>query len=526
MTRSMAGKGIGLALIAGTMWGALAGCGAGGPAEAMRPKAKTAADAVGDTEECRDVKSGAKPLVVDWSPEKRADLEVAMRDGVAVVAYDCKKIELLTDCHADGSYGFKGVILKQQLIRLEDSSEIKANLPLSGAALVAKIGAELERGATLDLATALVGKKMSTRISVPRTELHGSCTGATHFVRGAGVGAFVLQTGEKARLASVAEVFSVGAESKSSSSKLARQEDGSVEACKKAAAENETPPPNCGGLIRLELLPITEGGVAAKTAAVDEEGQACAAGLVFAEGKCTRASSTATHSCQPGDSADCAAQCEKNDATSCARHANFTLKGGDAAKAKTLFEKACNLGSGSACSNLGALQLKASEPALALKSFDKSCSLGAAIGCFNLGNLHYEGIGTSKDLARAAALYQQACNAGSADGCVNLGNAYDDGEGVAKDSAKALHLLKRACEGDHAIGCTNLGSMYAAGTGTTADIALALKTWDKGCTLGGGSACEYAGKRYKAGDGVAADPAKASTYLSNACKLGVKTACQ
>lgn len=526
MTRSMAAKGIGLALIAGSMWGALAGCGAGGPAEMLRPKSKTAADAVGDVEECRDVKSGVKPLVVDWSPEKRADLEVAMRDGVAVVAYDCKKIELLTDCHADGSYGFKGVILKQQLIRLEDSSEIKANLPLSGAALVAKISAELERGATLDLATALVGKKMSTRVSVPRAELHGSCTGATHFVRGAGVGAFVLQTGEKARLASAAEVFSVGAASKSSSSKLARQEDGSVEACKKAAAENETPPPNCGGLIRLELLPITEGAVATKTAAGDEEGQACAAGLVFAEGKCTRASSTATHSCEPSDSADCQAQCDKNDATSCGRHANITLKAGDAAKARTLFEKACNLGSGSACSNLGALQLKANEPALALKSFDKSCSLGAAIGCFNLGNLHYEGIGTGKDLARAASLYQQACNAGSADGCVNLGNAYDDGEGVAKDSAKAFNLFKRACEGDHAIGCTNLGSMFAAGTGTTADVTLALKTWDKGCTLGGGSACEYAGKRYKAGDGITADPAKATSYLGSACKLGVKTACQ
>ncbi len=511
-------------MIVGALWTGLAGCGTGGIAEAVRPTAKTAANAMGD-EECRDVKNGAKPLVVDWNPEKRADLEVAMRDGVAVVSYDCKKLELLTDCHAAGSYGFKGVVLKQQLIRLEDSNEIKANLPLNGAAIVAKLSAELERGTTLDLATALVGKKMSTRVAVPRAELQGKCDGATHFVRGAAVGAFVLQTGEKARVATAAEVFSIGAANNSSSSKMSRQEDGSVDECKKAVAENETPPPNCGGLIRLDLLPITE-GVGAKPVAVDDEGQSCAVGLVYADGKCTRPSSTATHSCASEDAADCATQCEKNDATSCGRHAHLTLKGGDAAKARTLFEKGCNLGHGTSCSNLGALQLKANEPALAVKSFEKSCSLGAAVGCFNLGNLHYEGIGVAKDPARAAALYQQACNAGSADGCVNLGNAYDDGEGVTKDSTRALGLFKRACEGDHGVGCTNLGSMFAAGTGTTADVARALSSWDKACTLGSGAACEYAGKRYKAGDGVAADPGKAAAYLASACKLGVKTACQ
>ncbi|MBI5534449.1 MAG: sel1 repeat family protein [Deltaproteobacteria bacterium] len=520
----MTAKLTGTALMGGILLAALANCGTGGIAEAVRPQAKTAAQVMGGDDECRDVKSGAKPLVVDWSPEKRADLEVAMREGVAIVSYDCKKLDLLTDCKADGSYGFKAVILKQQLIRLEDSNEIKANLPLSGAALVAKLSAELERGATLDLATALVGKRMSTRVSVPRGELKGRCDGATHFLRGAGVGAFVMQTGEKARVATAVEVFSAGAGAKSTSNKMSRQEDGSVDACKKAVAEQETPPPGCGGLIRLELLPISE-GAATKTAVADDEGQSCAAGLVYANGKCTKLTSTATHTCAPDDVPDCTAQCDKNDAASCGRLANTVLKGGDAAKATSLFEKACGLEHGSSCSNLGALQLKKSDAANASKSFEKGCALGAAVGCFNLGNLYYEGVGVTKDLARAASLYQQACNAGSADGCVNLGNAYDDGEGVTKDSARALKLFKRACEGDHGVGCTNLGAMYAAGTGIAADVPLALKTWDKGCTLGSGAACEYLGKRYKAGDGVTADPAKGASYLTQACKLGVKTAC-
>lgn len=514
---------IGLATVVGAFGVWPSGCG-GSAAEAVRPTAKTAAEAKGE-EECRDVKSGAKPLVVDWSPEKRADLEVAMREGVAVVSFDCKKLELLTDCHADGSYGFKAVIFKQQLIRLADSDEIKANLPLSGALLVAKLGAELERGTTLDLATALVGKKMSTRMAVPRSELKGQCVGATHFVRGAAVGAFVMQTGEKARVASAAEVFTASASAKSSSSKLARQEDGSVDACKAVAPDNETPPPSCGGLIRLELLPISE-GASAKVAGPDEEGQSCAAGLVYADGKCVRTTAAAAHSCAPDDVNDCAVQCEKNDATSCGRLASATLKSGDSAKAKSLFEKACGLGSGSACSNLGAVLLKAGNAAAAAQNFEKACSLGASIGCFNLGNLHYDGTGVAKNASRAVALYQQACNAGSADGCVNLGNAYDDGEGVPKDSARAFKLFKRACEGDHGLGCTNLGAMFAAGTGTSVDQPQALKAWEKGCNLNAGAACEYLGRRYTNGEGVTADPAKGASYLAQACKLGVKAACK
>src|SRR5262245_28761698 len=93
------------------------GCGApGGAAQAVRPEATTGSAALGETTECRDVSRGSKPLVVDWKPEQRGDLEVAMSEGVAVVAYDCQKMELLTDCRADGSYGFKGVVLKQQMI--------------------------------------------------------------------------------------------------------------------------------------------------------------------------------------------------------------------------------------------------------------------------------------------------------------------------------------------------------------------------------------------------------------------------
>jgi hypothetical protein len=46
------------------------------------------AAAVG-SESCHVIENDGEPLVVDWRAEQRGDLEIAMRDRVAVVAYDC-----------------------------------------------------------------------------------------------------------------------------------------------------------------------------------------------------------------------------------------------------------------------------------------------------------------------------------------------------------------------------------------------------------------------------------------------------
>src|SRR5689334_7126808 len=86
-------------------WVAAMGCaGAGKPAEAVRP------DLIKyDTEGC-----SSEPLVVDLQPEQRGELEIAMREGVAAVHYDCKQpLKVLRDCKIAGDYGFKGMQTKQ-----------------------------------------------------------------------------------------------------------------------------------------------------------------------------------------------------------------------------------------------------------------------------------------------------------------------------------------------------------------------------------------------------------------------------
>ncbi|HSN98959.1 MAG TPA: hypothetical protein VLS89_11760, partial [Candidatus Nanopelagicales bacterium] len=126
---------------------ALTSCGPGAAAETIRPNDPTAAEALGEPGgECREVGSTGEPLVVDWKPELRGDLEIAMREGVAVVSYSCEGIKLLKDCRIEGSYGYLGMTKKEQVVRLQNADELRANLPLSGGS----IGGELARGSSLD----------------------------------------------------------------------------------------------------------------------------------------------------------------------------------------------------------------------------------------------------------------------------------------------------------------------------------------------------------------------------------------
>ena len=87
---------------------ALVGCGTGAAGNAVRPKETTAAEGLGEGA-CREADSSGEPLVVDWKPEQRGDLELVMKENVAVVAYSCKGIKLLKECKVDGKYGFRHV---------------------------------------------------------------------------------------------------------------------------------------------------------------------------------------------------------------------------------------------------------------------------------------------------------------------------------------------------------------------------------------------------------------------------------
>ena len=195
----------------------VAGCGSSGVGPAVRPEQPTGAGATGRTT-IKPVDGPATPLIVDWKAEERADLEEVIHDGVAIVAWKNDGLRLLKRCRLKGEYGYLPIQVKKDVVRLESAQDVAANLPLGGLGIVGKIGGELERGTTLDIAMAMVGKRRTTWADVAKDDLKGECGDATHYVRAILVGAFAMQTGAKAKVRGAVEIFGAGVSGGSGSS--------------------------------------------------------------------------------------------------------------------------------------------------------------------------------------------------------------------------------------------------------------------------------------------------------------------
>ncbi len=491
------------------------GCGPGGAAEAIRPETPTASNALGEAQtECRDVKAGGEPLVVDWKPEKRGDLEVAMSDGVAIVKYSCEGIELLKDCKIDGSYGFIGMTKREQVVRLESADEVHANLPLSGAS----IGGEVSRGSKVDIAMILVGKKRTTWAEPTQKDLQGTCAGATHYVRGATVGAFVIEMGSQAKARAAAEFFGASAGGSSESSKETRQQEGDPKDCASAKPDADKPPSQCGAPVRLVLAPVAaapaEGEAPPAAPPPPAETSQCPAGLVFADGKCTSASAAASYLCAPGDAADCTAQCDKGHAGSCAELARMYAKGAgvarDAAKANEAAKKACDGDAPAGCVTLGLLAEEGGTDGAAL--YEKGCSGGVALGCERLGRLHIAGKGVAQDAAKALGLLRKGCDGGEDTSCAAAADllASGSGDAVPADAAAAKELHQRACQGTVASSCAALGALLEAGG--PAGAVQAEHVYRRGCFRGHAAACFHLGRLE-----MARSPDAAKRSFDSAC---------
>lgn len=443
-----------LGVLAGLTVGC-AGVPTGGATRAVRPNAPTAADALQEPV-CREVSARGEPLVVDWKSHQRGDLEEAMADGVAMVRYDCSTLEVLKNCRVDGGYSFLGLSRKEEAVRLSDADEIAANLPAFGA----RIASELGRDAVLDLAMITVGKVRTTVRSMFAEDLSAnpSCRGATHYVRGAFVGAFAMDRGTRGKARVATNLWGAGAQLGSASSMHASNRDGSPDQCRQAERDDKQPVAGCSALLRLELIALSAPQDATESPA------ACPTGLVLVHGKCASPSDAEPRQCRPRDAQDCTRQCDRGHALSCSMLADL-LEGGRGAPADA-------------------------ERIRAARLREKGCDGGVAGGCFHAGWAYDSGLGVEKDRVRASALYEKACDAGHAIGCFNLGNMLAKGDVVPKDEQRAGDLYERGCNaGDHG-SCLNLGMMYAYGRASRhQDRVIANGYFARACEGGEKFAC-------------------------------------
>lgn len=475
---------------------ALAGCPSGKAAQVVQPEPPKvgAADPSMKPPSIEACKTPQRHdlMVVDWTPELRGDLEVAMKEGVALVSYDCRTLKLAGSCSLEGAYGYIGTTRREKQIELSSSDEVAANLPVGGLSWLSDVGGKLGRESALLAKLVMVGKRSSARKAAERGGLQGGCDGATHFVRAATVGAFVVASGSKAELAASAKILGKGASAGSERSTKIRAQDGDLDACTASKPDDKAPPDQCGAVVRIELEPIGGAAPDAPELAVPS----CAPGFAVADGACVAVSRP--HQCRPGDAADCAAQCDAGDAASCATLAVMHRDG------------------------LGAPKDWAKAAALA----ERACAKDVTAGCRTLAAAKLGGEGTARDPKGALALLDKACQAGDGLGCVDLGVARLADKKLAPD---AQYAFRRACYGGGEVeGCAWLGSLYEGGKGGLApNPKLAVPFFEKGCKEGSARACDGLGDLLKSGKGVPKkDPARARELFEQACNGGHAPACK
>jgi TPR repeat protein len=518
-------------------------CKPGGVAEGIRVEAPNASQALGEAPVCTAVPDVAQPLVIDLSAAQRADLEIAMQSGRAVVHYGCDGLRVLTACELAGDYRFAGVGLKEEVIQLKSQDEVRASLPVSGVTLAAGLG----RGTSLDLAIAMVGRGTALAGHASKAELkaqhEGSCEGATHFVRAAYVGAFAMQRGSGADVSAAASIFGVSTGAQSKSDKQTDLRDGSLEACRAASPDADAPPAQCRSSIRVDLLPLGDAPAAGGLAAIANP---CPSGYAFAEGKCTPAAQAEAFQCDPGDEATCRTQCDAGSLGSCFNlahvltdQARLCAGGSEScvavamaspsqpeyaryAEGADLYTRACEGDIAAACYQVGSYfaegafgRAKSDEKADA--AFDRGCAGGHAWSCSKLAE-RVEA--RDRTAARALALNERACDLGSKPGCFRTIAKYLKGEGTAKNPSAARAILERTCDAGESKRCAELGLYMLEGVlGPAArkDTADALGYIAKGCELDHGDACRLAAVAYAGQWGVKRDAGKAQAFFERGC---------
>jgi len=486
------------------------------------------------------VGSNLEPMIVDWDPDQRQSLEVAMKQGVAVVEYGEAGFRLLRDCRVDGRYGYMGTTRRERVLHFDSADDIRANLPLGGLGLAAKLGGELQRGTTLDVAIVMVGQMRTTWREVTAKDLLGRCTGASHIVRGATLGAFAMDKGKRSQTRAAAEIFKIGGAFQQGSSQSLRNVDGSFDECAAAKPDGTAPPAQCGALVRLELEPLAREATGKEASATPKDEVAtrnpCPSSFVFADGKCTRPTAAVIPECNYGDAAACRTACDAGRPLSCARLGVMALTGEGAPRAPRrgaeMVARACASDVGEACVVTGDVLAGGVEgveknPAEALKAYARGCDLGNGESCQRFGARALTGMGTPRNPELAARAMERGCNGGSKDACSDLGLVFLGGSPPFRvDLPRAAGLFKLACDGRSGVGCANLGYMTEFGQGVTKDAARAAAFYAKGCDLDA-TQCLWFAAMVHTGKipGRAPDEKQATSLWQTACRAGSIPAC-
>ena len=177
----------------------------------------------------------------------------------------------------------------------------------------------------------------------------------------------------------------------------------------------------------------------------------------------------------------------------------------NAARALALYQRSCDGGDAGGCFMLGGAHAGRLAPAVprdmarAIAAYERNCDLGDSTGCTMLARLfeHQEipedlARLVPQDRARATTLREKGCQLGEAADCARLGEIHEQGQGGVRDLARAAAFHQKACEGKPhpiAAACVRLGALYERGEGVPLDIVRAAALFKQACDRGVSEAC-------------------------------------
>ena len=162
-----------------------------------------------------------------------------------------------------------------------------------------------------------------------------------------------------------------------------------------------------------------------------------------------------------------------------------------------------------------------------LRWLDRPEAKASAKGLRMRGWMHEEGLGVTKDAARAAELYRQASEKGDGWAQNQLGWFCEDGIGVKKDLAEAARWYTKAAEQGEPRGQANLGKLMIDGLGgLPKDQRGAAALFEKAAAAGDALGETWLGWCHENGTVYPKDTAKALSWYRKAAAQGDKFAAE
>ncbi len=215
-----------------------------------------------------------RPLIIEWPGAERAALEGRAARGVVPVRYSGCEMQILTSCTvADLEYEYQALTPRTESVRIRDSDELYANLPIGAA----KLEAKLAKSGQLVVDMMIAGRlEAPSRRKFTEHDLEGvesQCRTATHVITGITVGAFQFSSGAAADVGAGAEVRGVaGGGARSTSNKEFLSQGGELDACNESQPGDLQAPSRCREMLRVEVVAIERAQGAAPSNATSHTG--------------------------------------------------------------------------------------------------------------------------------------------------------------------------------------------------------------------------------------------------------------